>query len=74
MEALLNVEELAKHLKVSRWTIRAWCSKKYIPFFKLRGCVRFSPQEVTRWFIKNQSQGRSLTRLKVEEQVTPCQP
>jgi len=69
MEELLNVEELAQQLKVSPWTIRAWCSKKYIPFFKLRGCVRFSPQEVTRWFSKNQSLGRSLTRLKVEEQV-----
>ncbi len=66
---LFTVEELAKQLKVSPWTIRAWCSKKYIPYFKLRGCVRFSPQEITRWFNRNQSLGRSLTRLKVEGQM-----
>lgn len=66
MEELLTVEELAAILKVSPWTIRAWCSQKYVPYFKLRGSVRFRSGEIEAWLRKNQSQGRSLHRLKIE--------
>jgi excisionase family DNA binding protein len=67
MEELLTVTELAGMLKVSPWTIRAWCSQKYIPYFKLRGSVRFRTSEIDQWLKKNSSPGRSLHRLKIEQ-------
>ncbi len=67
MEELLTVKELASKLKVSPWTIRAWCSKKFIPYFKLRGCVRFQEREIELWLKKNISLGRSFYRLRIEE-------
>ncbi len=63
---LLTVEDIAAALKVSPWTIRGWCSKKYIPFLKLRGCVRFRELDVENWFKKNLSHGRSRHRLAIE--------
>ncbi len=66
LEELLNVTELAGILKVSPWTIRAWCSQKYIPYFKLRGSVRFRASEVEKWLKGSQKPGRSLHRLGIE--------
>lgn len=66
---LLTVDELAARLKVSHWTIRAWCSQKYVPFFKLRGSVRFRSEEIEKWLRRNESQGRSLHRLKIEKEM-----
>jgi len=69
MEELLTIQEVAGLLKVSPWTIRTWCSKKYIPYFKLRGLVRFRAREVEIWLRKNISQGRSKSRLDIEEKM-----
>ncbi len=66
MQELLTINELAAKLKVSPWTIRAWCSKKFIPYFKLRGCVRFQEREIDLWLKKNISHGRSVYRLRIE--------
>lgn len=66
MEELLTVKELAAKLKVSVWTLRAWSSQKYIPYFKLRGAVRFRESDVERWLKKSISIGRSLHRLRIE--------
>lgn len=57
MEALLAVNELAAKLKVSVWTFRTWCSQKYIPYFKLRGAVRFRESDVAQWLKKSISLG-----------------
>ena len=35
MDEILTVDEIAVRLKVSPWTIRAWRSMEYIPYFKL---------------------------------------
>lgn len=64
---LLTVDEIAVQLRVSPWTVRGWCSKKYIPFLKLRGCVRFRQSDVEAWLKKNTSPGRSRRRLAIEE-------
>jgi len=67
MGELLTVKELATQLKISPWTLRAWCSMKFIPYFKLRGSVRFRESEVEAWLKKNASPGRSRHRLAIEE-------
>lgn len=66
MEQLLTVNELAVILKVSPWTIRSWCSQRYIPYFKLGGAVRFRASELERWLKKNISPGRFLHRFRIE--------
>lgn len=73
MEELLTVKELAAKLKLSVWTLRAWCSQKYIPYFKLRGGVRFRESEIERWLKKNISQGRSLHRLRIEAKMASAE-
>ena len=66
MEELLTIKELAAHLKVSPWTIRAWCSKRFVPYFKLRGLVRFRASEIDKWLRQNYRAGRSVYRLRIE--------
>ena len=66
MDDLLTVEEVASKLKVSRWTIRAWCSQKYIPYFKLKGSVRFRASDIEKWLQRNLTRDKSLHRLKIE--------
>jgi len=58
MEELLTINELAKLLKASPWTIRTWCSQKYVPYFKLRGLVRFRASDIEKWLKKNLIPGR----------------
>ncbi|OQA57781.1 MAG: Helix-turn-helix domain protein [Candidatus Omnitrophica bacterium ADurb.Bin277] len=73
MEEFLTVKEIAAKLKVSPWTIRTWCSQKYIPYFKLRGAVQFRENEVEQWLKKNVSLGRSLHRPRIESaQLSRC--
>ena len=71
MVDLLTVAELSAKLRVSTWTIYGWVSQKYIPYFKLRGSVRFRTGEIERWLQKNQSHGRSLRRLRIEDNARP---
>jgi excisionase family DNA binding protein len=66
MEPLLKVHEVSELLKISVWTLRTWCSQKYIPYIKLHGAVRFRESEIDRWIKKNVSIGRSLHRLRIE--------
>ena len=65
MEELLTVDELAAKLKVSHWTIRAWCSQEYIPFFKLCDAVSFRESEIEKWLKKNIRIGRSVRRIRI---------
>jgi len=65
VEELLTIKEVAAKLKISPWTIRAWCSQKFIPYFKLRGSVRFREREVELGLKKNISLGRSVRRLRI---------
>ncbi|MEI9478806.1 MAG: helix-turn-helix domain-containing protein [Deltaproteobacteria bacterium] len=74
MEELLTIKEVAANLKVSPWTIRAWCSQKFIPYFKLRGAVRFREREVELWLKKNIGLGRSVRRLRIEAAMKSQRP
>lgn len=67
MGELLTVKELAARLKISPWTLRTWCSLKFVPYFKLRGSVRFRESDIEAWLKKNASAGRSRHRLVIEE-------
>ena len=69
MEELLTIKELAANLKVSVWTIRAWCSKSFVPYFKLRGAVRFRASEIDKWLRQNYRAGRSVYRLRSEAAI-----
>ena len=66
VEELLTIDELAGRLKVSPWTIRAWCGKSFVPFFKIRGLVRFRASEIDKWLRQNYRAGRSVYRLRIE--------
>jgi excisionase family DNA binding protein len=52
MEKLLNVEEMAEILGISKNTLNHWISLRKIPFIKLGGRstpVRFRPSQVLKW-------------------------
>ncbi len=70
MDEILTIDEIAARLKVSPWTIRAWRSMGYIPYFKLRGVIRFRMSEIEKWLRRNERAGRSLHRLKIEERMS----
>ncbi|MCL2044597.1 MAG: helix-turn-helix domain-containing protein [Treponema sp.] len=49
MEQLLNVKELAAHLKCTEQTVRRYVMKKKIPYRKIDRMVRFWPSEIKEW-------------------------
>lgn len=69
MAEVLNINELAQRIKVSRWTIYAWVSSKFIPHIKLRGRLLFNWDDVEKWIAKNSVPGRTVQRLKIEEKI-----
>ena len=44
-----NVPEIAQYLGVSVNTIRSWVWLRKIPWFKIRGLVRFDLREIDQW-------------------------
>lgn len=54
MNSLLDVEELAKYLKLQKQTIYNWLSQRKISGIKLGGVWRFDKREVDRW-LRSQS-------------------
>ena len=44
-----NVREVAQYLGVSVNTIRSWVWLRKIPWFKIRGLVRFDMKEIEQW-------------------------
>ena len=53
MSPLLDIDETAQFLKVSKWTLYAWVHRKKIPYCKVGGHVRFRPEEIEEWLGKN---------------------
>lgn len=49
MNSLLDVEELAKYLKLQKQTIYNWLSQRKISGIKIGGVWRFDKREVDRW-------------------------
>ncbi len=49
MHSLLDVEELAKYLKLQKQTIYNWLSQRKIAGIKIGGVWRFDKREVDKW-------------------------
>ena len=54
MNHLLDVEELAKYLKLQKQTIYNWLSQRRISGIKLGGVWRFDKREIDKW-LRSQS-------------------
>lgn len=49
VERWLSLEEISKHLGVSKDTIRSWIKKDTIPFHKVGRQYKFKLSEVDEW-------------------------
>ena len=49
MNSLLDVEELAKYLKLQKQTIYNWLNQRKISGMKIGGVWRFDKREIDRW-------------------------
>ncbi|MFH1359595.1 MAG: helix-turn-helix domain-containing protein [Candidatus Omnitrophota bacterium] len=54
MNSLLDVEELAKYLKLQKQTIYNWLNQRKISGIKIGGVWRFDKKEVDKW-LRSQS-------------------
>ena len=49
MNSLLDVDELAKYLKLQKQTIYNWLNQRKISGMKIGGVWRFDKKEIDRW-------------------------
>lgn len=49
MKKLLDIDDLAKYLRLQKQTIYNWLNQKKISGMKIGGVWRFDKQEVDRW-------------------------
>ena len=61
MNSLLDVDELAKYLKLQKQTIYNWLSQRKISGIKLGGVWRFDKREIDKWL---RSQSRKIRDVK----------
>ena len=54
MKNLLDVEDLAKYLKLKKQTIYNWLNQRKISGMKIGGVWRFDKQEIDKW-LKSQA-------------------
>ena len=57
MKRLLDVDDLAKYLKLQKQTIYNWLNQRKISGFKIGGVWRFDKYEIDKWL---RSQSRSM--------------
>lgn len=55
IERWMSLEEISKHLSVSKDTIRSWIKKGTIPFHKIGRQYRFRLSEVDEWVESGES-------------------
>ena len=55
MERWLGLEEIARHLGVSKETIRSWIRKETIPYHKVGRQYKFKASEVDKWVESGES-------------------
>ena len=60
MKNLLDVEDLAKYLKLQKQTIYNWLNQRKISGIKIGGVWRFDKQEIDKWL-------RSQSRMAKKE-------
>ncbi len=61
MRHLLDVDDLAKYLKLQKQTIYNWLNQRKITGIKLGGVWRFDKKEIDKWL-----QSKSLKMRKTE--------
>ncbi len=61
MKRLLDVEELAKYLKLRKQTIYNWLNQNKISGIKIGGVWRFDKAEIDKWL---KSQARKVSNIK----------
>lgn len=61
IEPWFSVEEIAKHLGVSKETIYRWLDRKIIPSHRMGKLWKFKPSEVDSWVLTG---GASVTNEK----------
>ena len=59
MKNLLDVEDLAKYLKLQKQTIYNWLNKRKISGIKIGGVWRFDKREIDKWL---RSQSRKIRK------------
>lgn len=52
IEPWFSVEEIARHLAVSKETIYRWLERQAIPAHRMGRLWRFKPSEVDRWVMR----------------------
>lgn len=60
MRNLLDVEDLAKYLKLQKQTIYNWLNQRKISGIKIGGVWRFDKQEIDKW-LRSQSRKAKIT-------------
>ena len=63
IEPWFSVEEIAKHLGLSKETIYRWLERKIIPAHRMGKLWRFKPSEVDHW-IKDGGAGEDTNQKK----------
>ncbi len=53
MNQLLKPQQVARLLNCSASAVYDWAEQGKIPAFKLNGCLRFDPDEITEWVRKS---------------------
>ena len=68
---IMNVEELAHKLKISKATVRAWCHRTDIPRLRIGRLIRFDFNEVLGWLWAGGSlgEGRRVARDREQQQA-----
>lgn len=49
----MDVEQLAAHLGVQKWTLYQWVSQRKIPCYKFGSLLRFRHDEIEAWARRN---------------------
>ncbi len=68
IEPWFSVEEIARHLGVSKETIYRWLERKQIPAHRMGKLWKFKPSEVDVWVL-NGGAGENLDCRKREKEI-----
>ena len=60
MKSLMDIEDLAKYLKLQKQTIYNWLNQRKISGIKLGGVWRFDKKEIDKW-LRSQSRATKKT-------------
>lgn len=67
VERWFNLEEISKHLGVSKDTIRGWIKKETIPYYRVGRQYKFKLTEVDAWVESGQSANADKENITEEQ-------